>query len=234
MRPALALIARWLLIGVAVVRSKRVSSGGPARGRLIRRWLAMSLLAGAVTFGLAGPPLFSTWHAPWAGAQARAATGQTLEQNGGVRIYLWREALIVFEHHPVAGAGFGAMSDEAVKLTPSTAPVATGSTPLTAPVADGVTPSTAWVTVGATPPTACWATGTAPATAWPATGVTPCTAWAARGGTTPAAVSETTGVTVPGTLFTVPTTFCSVPPTGSIIKSQRWPPTSGRCIGKRA
>jgi hypothetical protein len=119
---ALALIAGWLLIGVAVVRSKRVSSGGRARGPLIRRWLAMSLLAGAVTFGLAGPPLFSTWHAPWAGAQARAATGQTLEQNGGVRIYLWREALIVFEHHPVAGAGFGAMSDEAVKLTPSTWP----------------------------------------------------------------------------------------------------------------
>lgn len=113
---ALVLGFGWLVMGVLALRSRRRAR------RLVVRWLAASAIAVGVTFGFAGPPFFSTWHAPWAAAQARAATGQTLEQNGGVRLSLWHQALIVFEHDPVAGAGYGAMSDEAMKLTPANWP----------------------------------------------------------------------------------------------------------------
>jgi O-antigen ligase len=109
----MALAAGWLLVGGLSLRSG-------ARARVfLGRWLAASVLAAVVAFGLAGPPFFSTRHVPWASTQARAATGETLGQNSNVRIYFWRQAVIVFEHEPVVGVGYGALSDEAVKLTPA-------------------------------------------------------------------------------------------------------------------
>jgi O-antigen ligase len=108
----LALAVGWVLVGVLSACARRNLRG------LIARWLLASALAGAMPFVLTGPLFFSSWHLPWASTQARGATGETLEQNSSVRIYFWRQALIVFEHHPVDGVGYGALSNEAMKLTP--------------------------------------------------------------------------------------------------------------------
>lgn len=35
---------------------------------------------------------------------------------------MWHEAIIVFDHHPAVGVGYGALESSAAKLTPSTAP----------------------------------------------------------------------------------------------------------------
>ncbi|HXR42088.1 MAG TPA: O-antigen ligase family protein, partial [Acidothermaceae bacterium] len=112
----MALAVGWLLVGVLSACARRNVRV------LLARWVAASVLCGVMPFVLAGPPFFSTWHVPWASTQARAATGETLEQNSNVRIYFWRQSLIVFEHHPVAGVGYGALSNEAVKLTPANWP----------------------------------------------------------------------------------------------------------------
>ena len=109
------LIGGWLLIGVLASRVK------PNRGALVR-WLAASVLAAGVTLALAGPPFFSTSASPFAGAQARSSAGGTADASSSYRLQMWHEAVIVFDHHPAVGVGYGALESTAAKLTPATWP----------------------------------------------------------------------------------------------------------------
>lgn len=109
------LIAGWLLIGVLACRVK------PNRGALVR-WLAASVLAAGVTLAISGPPFFSSTSSPFAATQARAAGGDTADANSAYRVRMWHEAVIVFDHHPVAGVGYGGLEGSAAKLTPASWP----------------------------------------------------------------------------------------------------------------
>jgi O-antigen ligase len=109
------LIGGWLLIGVLASRVK------PNRGALLR-WLAASLLAAGVTLAVSGPPFFSSSSSPFAGTQARSSAGGTADASTSYRIQMWHEAVIVFDHHPVVGVGYGALESTAAKLTPATWP----------------------------------------------------------------------------------------------------------------
>jgi O-antigen ligase len=109
------LIAGWLLIGVLASRVK------PNRGALLR-WLAASLLAAGVTLAISGPPFFASSSSPFASTQARASAGGTADASSSYRLQMWHEAVIVFDHHPAAGVGYGALETTAAKLTPATWP----------------------------------------------------------------------------------------------------------------
>jgi O-antigen ligase len=106
------LIVGWLVIGVLACRVK------PNRGALVR-WLAASVLAAGVTMAISGPPFFASSASPFAATQARASEGDTADANSAYRVRMWHEAVIVFDHHPVAGVGYGALESSAVKLTPA-------------------------------------------------------------------------------------------------------------------
>jgi O-antigen ligase len=109
------LIGGWLLIGVLASRVK------PNRGALVR-WLAASVLAAGVTLAISGPPFFSSSSSPFAGTQARSSAGGTADASTSYRLQMWHEAVIVFDHHPVVGVGYGALESTAAKLTPATWP----------------------------------------------------------------------------------------------------------------
>jgi O-antigen ligase len=109
----LVLVLGWAAVGLLALTMK-----GRVR-RSVGRWVAISVLSIGISFMLAGPPLFSGFHLPWASTQARAATGETVEANGHYRTLMWREAVIVFDHHPVAGVGYGALTNVAQQLTPA-------------------------------------------------------------------------------------------------------------------
>jgi O-antigen ligase len=105
----------WLLIGVLAVRVR------PNRGALLR-WLGASVLATGVAVAIAGPPFFASSASPFAAAQARASSGETADLNGNYRLHMWRESLTVFEHNPLAGVGYGALTPAAETLTPANWP----------------------------------------------------------------------------------------------------------------
>jgi hypothetical protein len=107
------LIVGWLLIGVLASRVK------PNRGALLR-WLAASVLAAGVTLAISGPPFFSSSSSPFAGTQARSSAGGTADASTSYRVQMWHEAVIVFDHHPAVGVGYGALESSAAKLTPAT------------------------------------------------------------------------------------------------------------------
>ncbi len=109
------LIAGWLLVGALACRVK------PNRGALVR-WLAASVLAAGVTLAISGPPFFSSSSSPFASTQARASAGGTADASSSYRVQMWHEAVIVFDHHPVAGVGYGALESTAEKLTPASWP----------------------------------------------------------------------------------------------------------------
>jgi O-antigen ligase len=109
------LLCGWLVIGVLACRVK------PCRGAVVR-WLAASLLAAGVTLAVAGPPFFPSSASPFAATQARASDGDTADANSAYRVRMWHEAVIVFDHHPVAGVGFGGLQSSAAKLTPASWP----------------------------------------------------------------------------------------------------------------
>jgi len=109
------LIGGWLLIGVLASRVK------PNRGALVR-WLAASVLAACVTLAISGPPFFSSSASPFAGTEARASAGGTADASSSYRVQMWHEAVIVFDHHPAVGVGYGALESTAAKLTPATWP----------------------------------------------------------------------------------------------------------------
>ncbi len=108
----LILVLSWICLGVLALRMR---SGVR---RALGRYLGLSVLCVVASFVLAGPLFFHGWHVPWASTQARAATGETLTQNGGFRIHIWRESVAVIEHNPIIGVGYGALAPAAVKVTP--------------------------------------------------------------------------------------------------------------------
>jgi O-antigen ligase len=109
------LVCSWLAIGVLACRVK------PNRRALVR-WLAVSLLAAGVTVAVSGPPFFPSSASPFAATQARASGGDTADANSAYRVKMWHEAVIVFEHHPVTGVGYGGLQNSAARLTPATWP----------------------------------------------------------------------------------------------------------------
>ncbi len=81
------------------------------------------MLAAGVTLAISGPPFFSSSSSPFAGTQARASAGGTADASSVYRVQMWHEAVIVFDHHPAAGVGYGGIGIEsAAKLTPATWP----------------------------------------------------------------------------------------------------------------
>jgi hypothetical protein len=116
-RAALAVLAvGWFVLAVSFLCARR----GPAR--MLVRLVAASALCVVVTLVLVGPPFFATWSSPFAATNARAAGGESVAQNTNVRVLFWREAAIVFAHHPVVGVGYGALGPESEKLTPASWP----------------------------------------------------------------------------------------------------------------
>jgi O-antigen ligase len=110
---AACLVVGWLaVLTVAIVASSQ-------RRQALVRGLAVTLLAVGVTVVLPGPPLFATSAAPFSGAAARSAEGETVATNTTYRSEFWREALLVARAHPVVGVGYGRVSIEAVPLVPS-------------------------------------------------------------------------------------------------------------------
>jgi O-antigen ligase len=109
----LCLVAGWVaVVAVAVFASVH-------RRQALVRALVVTLLALSVTFILPGPPLFSVSSSPFSAAAARAAAGETVDANATYRTEFWRESLVVVREHPLAGAGFGRLSQEAGPLVPS-------------------------------------------------------------------------------------------------------------------
>ncbi len=94
------LLLGWVVVGGAAVLARE--------GRLRRglRWLVVTGVAVAVTYGLPGPPLFTHRVSPFAATAARSTSGETLTSNGGYRFQFWREALASWAHHPLAGSGY--------------------------------------------------------------------------------------------------------------------------------
>ena len=82
------------------------------------RALVVTVLAAGLTVLLPGPPLFSTQSSPFSGTAARASSGQSLDANAGYRTEFWREALVVVRAHPIVGAGYGRLAEEAESLVP--------------------------------------------------------------------------------------------------------------------
>jgi O-antigen ligase len=109
----LVLAVGWVGLLILAVRTR---SGARAA---VSRLLGLSVLCVAVTFFVAGPPFFSTWHLPWHATQVRSATGGSLADNSGFRVYMWRESVSVFTHNPLVGTGYGALARAAAKVTPA-------------------------------------------------------------------------------------------------------------------
>jgi O-antigen ligase len=84
---------------------------------LRRAGAAVALTAFSV-WGIAGPPFFPHRSSPFAGTAARSS-GQSLGQNGGYRLDFWREALGVFERHPVTGGGYHSLATASVGHDPN-------------------------------------------------------------------------------------------------------------------
>ena len=119
-RATLALLTGGILVLAAV--AMRARADGPQRGRRWPRPLARGavLTAGcaAVTWLLAGPPLFAHRASPFAAAQQRAGAGETLAANGYYRVEFWREALASFRAHPLLGSGSHTLAAASELLVP--------------------------------------------------------------------------------------------------------------------
>lgn len=109
------LLAGWLAIGFLACRVR------PNR-RAFVKWVAASVLAAGVTFAVSSPPFFSSSASPLSATQTRASAGETADANSAYRVRMWRESLIVFEHHPVAGVGYNGLASAARQLTPASWP----------------------------------------------------------------------------------------------------------------
>jgi O-antigen ligase len=109
----LALAVVWVCLAVLALRVRQGAR------RAVGRFILLSLLCVAVTFLIAGPPFFASWHLPWQATQARSATGGSLVDNSGYRVHMWRESVSVFTHNPIVGVGYGALARAAAKVTPA-------------------------------------------------------------------------------------------------------------------
>ena len=112
-RGAMATLAvGWLIVGVLAVASRK-------RLAATVRWLAAAAIALGATFVIAGPPFFATSASPLAATQAREKSGESVDANSEYRMHMWRESVSVFEHHPLAGVGYGGLVPAAVQVTPA-------------------------------------------------------------------------------------------------------------------
>lgn len=106
------LVVGWaLVLLVAVIAST-------ARRTAILRAVVVTLLALGVTFVLPGPPFFASSVSPLGGAAARSAAGETLDTNAAFRTEFWRESLDALRARPLAGAGYGRLTQVAGPLVP--------------------------------------------------------------------------------------------------------------------
>ena len=103
-RATMALLAvGWLGAGVLAVAATSSSRARYAAGA---RWAGLAATTGAVMYLLPGPPFFDHRVTPWAATAARAV-GEPVGTNGVYRTEFWRQAVQVFERHPLTGGGFG-------------------------------------------------------------------------------------------------------------------------------
>ena len=92
------------------------------RWRALRQVALAAAIAAACAFFVAGPPFFSHRVSPMAAEQVRSTT-QSFTANGGQRLDFWREALAVFQQHPVTGGGYKSLVAESAGHVPSAMPV---------------------------------------------------------------------------------------------------------------
>jgi O-antigen ligase len=111
------LVLGWLAV---VAMSWWRAEPGRDRSGVGARALVATLVAVGLTAVLPGPPLFATSASPLAGANARSASGETVDANGAYRTQFWREAVVVFREHPLAGAGYGRIAADAGGHVPAT------------------------------------------------------------------------------------------------------------------
>lgn len=96
-RASMAVLAvGWLAVGAVATKASL---------RHLGRWLLVTAVAAAVTFGLTQPPVFDRSTSPLAATQTRAAQ-QGLAQNGSARLSFWRQSGDVVEAYPFFGPGF--------------------------------------------------------------------------------------------------------------------------------
>lgn len=106
------MLAGWLALAVAVRRERTE----------VKRLGGGVVAAVVVTAALPGPPLFPHYVSPFAAIIERSSGRQTLSHNGVDRLKFWWQALKVFVHHPVDGAGFHTLASASAYYTPSGEP----------------------------------------------------------------------------------------------------------------
>jgi O-antigen ligase len=109
-RATLAVLAAgWVAVLATSVRCRR----------LLRRAAGVTLVTAGAVLLLPGPPFFDHWRSPFAATASRAAAGETIGQNGHYRMQFWREAVAVFRHHPIHGAGYHSLATASALYTPT-------------------------------------------------------------------------------------------------------------------
>jgi O-antigen ligase len=106
-------------LGVVVVFVAQLIANG--RLGVLRALVAVAVMAGSV-WAISGPPFFAHRVTPFGGTAARAS-GQSLGQNGRYRVDFWREALGVFDRHPITGGGFHSLATESAGHVPHSWPL---------------------------------------------------------------------------------------------------------------
>ncbi|MCW2621302.1 MAG: hypothetical protein JWL64_904 [Frankiales bacterium] len=94
-----------LMLALAGVAALGVVVVGPGWRGALARWLAVLTLSAATLYLVSGPPFFEHRGTPGAAISQRTATGETLSQNGEMRLQFWERAIAVVKHHPLTGTG---------------------------------------------------------------------------------------------------------------------------------
>lgn len=108
------------VIGLVLVIA--TASVDEQRWRSLRQLALALVVAAGATFFVGGPPFFPHRASPLAAEHTRTA-GESLGQNGGYRLDFWREALIVFRHHPLSGGGFKSLVSQSSGHVPDSWPL---------------------------------------------------------------------------------------------------------------
>ena len=127
------LVGGWLAAGVLAVLA-----GAGARNRVMTglRWLGLAGTAALVTIALPGPPLFAHRISALASTSARNSQ-ESVGQNGGFRLTFWKQAIAVFRHHPLTGAGFDSFGRASGLVDPQGAHSTLVHSGLLQPLSDG-------------------------------------------------------------------------------------------------
>lgn len=96
-----------------------LAAPGDERRRTLVRWVLVGALSVGTVFALSGPPVFPHRASPTAAADAKAATGQTVSQNGAYRLQFWQRAVAVVEDRPLVGSGAHGLVGASSGLVPS-------------------------------------------------------------------------------------------------------------------